>query len=172
MIGFDRIGEKHFTASALIENNSRFLLLFHKKIGLWLYPGGHIETDEEPQDAMFREVREEVGVDVELFDPESGGIIPPLVPGRVFELPVPLAILCERIAARPDSPEHWHIDLVYHCYLADKLRQDMGDREDTKWVTAEEASTLHCPKELPSLMKRAAKRSICSASTRTMDSHL
>ena len=43
-----RTGTKHFTASALIENRGRFLVQFHQKLGLWLYPGGHIEENEEP----------------------------------------------------------------------------------------------------------------------------
>ena len=40
--------EKHFTASALIIDNGKVLLLHHKKLGVWLYPGGHIEKNETP----------------------------------------------------------------------------------------------------------------------------
>lgn len=54
-----RAGVKHFTASGLIEHQGRFLVLFHHKLGMWLYPGGHIEENEEPQDALVREILED-----------------------------------------------------------------------------------------------------------------
>lgn len=34
---------KHFTASAIIIKNNKVLLIWHKKLNVWLYPGGHIE---------------------------------------------------------------------------------------------------------------------------------
>lgn len=57
--------KKHFTASALIIENKKVLLLFHKKLGVWLYPGGHIEDYENPEEALFREVKEETGLKIE-----------------------------------------------------------------------------------------------------------
>ena len=38
------------------------LLHFHKKLHLWLQPGGHIEANEAPWDAALREVWEETGL--------------------------------------------------------------------------------------------------------------
>ncbi len=54
--------KKHFTASALIIDEGKVLSVYHKKLGVWLYPGGHIEADENPEEALFREVREETGL--------------------------------------------------------------------------------------------------------------
>lgn len=54
--------DKHFTATALLRNQKgEFLLHKHRKLGCWLPPGGHLEDNEEPQDAVMREVREETG---------------------------------------------------------------------------------------------------------------
>ena len=42
--------KKHFTASALIIDKSRVLLLYHKKLNVWLHPGGHVEENENPDE--------------------------------------------------------------------------------------------------------------------------
>lgn len=58
----------HVTASALLvaEDRSRILLHRHKRLGLWLQPGGHIDPDELPWDAARREAEEETGLPVAL----------------------------------------------------------------------------------------------------------
>jgi 8-oxo-dGTP pyrophosphatase MutT (NUDIX family) len=43
----------------------KFLLVDHRKSGLWLPPGGHVEPGEHPQEAVRREVREELGVEAD-----------------------------------------------------------------------------------------------------------
>jgi ADP-ribose pyrophosphatase YjhB (NUDIX family) len=45
---------------------SRCLLLGdHRKSGLWLPPGGHVEDGEDPRQAVIREAREELGMTAE-----------------------------------------------------------------------------------------------------------
>lgn len=38
------------------------LLGDHRKSGLWLPPGGHVEDDEDPREAVVREAEEELGI--------------------------------------------------------------------------------------------------------------
>jgi len=54
----------HFTASALIVNaeKSHILLMHHKKLNLWLQPGGHWEDGETLELTARREAFEEVGI--------------------------------------------------------------------------------------------------------------
>jgi 8-oxo-dGTP pyrophosphatase MutT (NUDIX family) len=52
----------HVTASAIVVGPQGVLLHFHKKLHLWLQPGGHIEENEPPWDAAQREVLEETGL--------------------------------------------------------------------------------------------------------------
>lgn len=56
-------------AAALIDGEGRVLLQQrpHGKAlaGLWEFPGGKIEPGETPEAALIRELREELGVDVE-----------------------------------------------------------------------------------------------------------
>jgi len=46
------------------------MLHLHKRLNLWLQPGGHIDTDETPAEGALREAREETGLDVS--HPSSG----------------------------------------------------------------------------------------------------
>lgn len=47
----------------------QILLVDHKKSGLWLPPGGHVEPDEDPIETVRREAKEELGIEAEfLFD--------------------------------------------------------------------------------------------------------
>ena len=64
-----------------VDTGRRCLLLGdHRKSGLWLPPGGHVEEDEDPRQAVIREAREELGIAAE-FHPLLGG-------GRPFFLTV------------------------------------------------------------------------------------
>jgi 8-oxo-dGTP pyrophosphatase MutT (NUDIX family) len=46
---------------------NEFLLVDHKKAGLWLPPGGHIEFNEHPKDTVKREIQEELGIEAEFL---------------------------------------------------------------------------------------------------------
>ena len=146
-----RTGEKHFTASALIaDGDGRFLLHFHSKLTMWLYPGGHVEPNEEPQDAVRREVLEEANIDVDVLScGQERQVALQLEPRSVAELPVPLSLLCERIPGA-SGEHHWHMDLVYLC----QKRGAQTPAAGFEWLTVEEVSALACPRELPSLMQR------------------
>ena len=56
-----------FTSEVYIIYNNKILLRKHDKYGFWLSVGGHIELDEDPNEAAIREVKEEVGLDIELY---------------------------------------------------------------------------------------------------------
>lgn len=55
-----------FAVEVLIVHKDKILLRKHEKYGIWLGVGGHVELDEDPTQAALREVKEEVGLDIEL----------------------------------------------------------------------------------------------------------
>ena len=52
---------RHFTVAVFVVWEGKVLLHRHRKLGMWLPPGGHIEENELPDEAAVREVLEEVG---------------------------------------------------------------------------------------------------------------
>ena len=45
----------------------KVLLADHKKAGLWLPTGGHVEPDEHPRATVEREIREELGIEADFL---------------------------------------------------------------------------------------------------------
>ena len=55
---------RHFTATAFVVHEGCIALHWHAKVKAWLPPGGHIEPNEDPVQAVLREVSEETGLAV------------------------------------------------------------------------------------------------------------
>jgi len=62
---------RHFTATTFIIHKEKVLLHLHKKLGIWLPVGGHIDRDELPEEAAIREAQEETGLIVRLYNPDN-----------------------------------------------------------------------------------------------------
>lgn len=60
-------------AAAVLIEEGRVLLTQRKRgthlAGAWEFPGGKVEPDEDPRDALARELREEVGIETNVGDP-------------------------------------------------------------------------------------------------------
>lgn len=68
---------KAFSVAVLPRHENDVLLIHHKRLDLWLPPGGEIEEDETPLAAARRELMEETGLEGTPPDGE-----PLRVPGR------------------------------------------------------------------------------------------
>ena len=93
---------RHFTVAVFVVRDGKVLLHWHRKLGMWLPPGGHIERDELPDEAAVREVLEETGVEVELVGERREDVEDPV------QLHRPAGVQLEDI-----GPGHQHIDLIY-----------------------------------------------------------
>lgn len=145
-------GIRHLTASAIVfDEYGQVLLIHHNKLGKWLYPGGHVDPNEDPAQTAVREVQEETGVAVEIIAGERfthPSVVSHPVPFAVLELPVP---------HDPVVGPHHHIDMVYVCRaISGELTPRPGEVRDCRWVPVKQVGTYHVPPQLPDLMAAAA----------------
>jgi ADP-ribose pyrophosphatase YjhB (NUDIX family) len=135
---------RDFTATTFVVHENRTLLLLHRKLGIWVPPGGHIDPNELPDYAALREVREETGLDVELLD--QGRPI-----GSVRILPQPYCILLENI-----GPWHQHIDLIYFARVrGGNMSHSVREVQAPRWYTWEELSEPQIAEDIRELGRRA-----------------
>ncbi len=112
---------RHFTATAfVIDSKQRVLLLWHKRLGRWMPPGGHLNENETPEDAAKRECKEETNLDVEIIGSVTDGGEPEpdlfiLNPQEGHMLKRPIAMLLENIPESKErgEPAHQHMDFLY-----------------------------------------------------------
>jgi 8-oxo-dGTP pyrophosphatase MutT (NUDIX family) len=100
----------HVTGSGVVVGPRGVVLLEHKRLGIWLQPGGHIDAGEAPWDAALRESREETGLDVAFAGPIDEAGVPELIHVDVHEggrghTHLDLRYLIDGGAADPDPPE-------------------------------------------------------------------
>lgn len=117
---FDEHADRvHVTASAIVVGPRGILLHRHKRLGLWLQPGGHIETGETPWDAAVREVCEEAGM---LASHPSAG--PALT----------------HVDVHPGPRGHTHLDLRYLLHAGDSdPKPAPGESQDVAWFGLRDA---------------------------------
>ena len=100
---------RHFTSTGFVVHDGHVLLHWHPKVKAWLPPGGHIEENEDPVQAVLREVQEETGLEVEVVP--TGSSLELDYPAEVYP---PYTIMVEDIHD-PIQGFHRHIDMIYFC---------------------------------------------------------
>ena len=120
----------HVTGSSVILGPQGVLLHRHKRLGLWLQPGGHLEPGETPWDAARRESTEETGLHLEWPAVETSGA-PPLA----------------HLDVHDGGRGHTHLDLRY--LLTVRGRHDpappAGESQDVRWFAWSEAVAIADP---------------------------
>ena len=116
----------HVTGSALVVGPRGVLLHRHKRLGIWLQPGGHLEAGETPSDAALREAVEETGIRVRW-------------PREAHPQPStpPLA----HVDVHDGGRGHTHLDLRYVLEVVgdDKPAPAAGESQDVRWFAWPEA---------------------------------
>ena len=69
--------ERHFTSTTFVlhPKENKILLHWHNKVNTWLPPGGHVEDNETPVDAVRRETLEETGLKIHLLTMQKSLIV-------------------------------------------------------------------------------------------------
>lgn len=120
-------GPVHVTGSALVvtDDRRRVLLHKHKRLGMWLQPGGHIDPGELPWDGSLREALEETGLPV-VFPAEGPRLA--------------------HVDVHPGPRGHTHLDLRYVVEAPHVPPQPPeGESQDVQWFQWHQAIALAEP---------------------------
>ncbi len=128
-----------FTTSAFILHPTQpeLCLHYHKKLNKWLQPGGHIELDEDPIEALAHELREETGL---VLDDCEMLLQPDRPTGRGLKsLPIPFNVFTHFF-----DDTHQHIDLTYLVRAnTEELSPQEGESQQIGWFTLQAVQDLH-----------------------------
>lgn len=120
----------HLVASGFVYSRkiNKFLVVYHKDMDAFLYPGGHImEADESPMDAAKREIFEETGIKkLEEFK----------------TIPIDIDTHEINYNERLDLPSHYHYDFRYLFIVDDApdIKIDEDELSEYKWIDINELS--------------------------------
>ena len=118
----EHAGPTHVTASGIVVGRRGTVLHRHKRLGIWMQPGGHIDPGETPPAAARREATEELGLAV--AHPPTG----------------PLLI---HVDVHEAALGHTHLDLRYLLVGADEDPHPPPDESpDARWCDWDEALAM------------------------------
>ena len=116
----------------------RLLVHMHKKFGVLLQPGGHVELPENPWQAIAHELLEETGYEMDqlgLFQPEILKVQRMTYPTTILH---PIPFYMNSYDAGENN--HRHTDHAYVFLTAEEPRRQPGEGESTdlRWLTLDE----------------------------------
>lgn len=130
----------HLTASAFLLNpdKSQALLMHHKKLSLWIQPGGHADGEQQLLQVAIKEAKEESGLTQ----------IIPLSP-HIFDLDIHL------VPAHAKDPEHLHYDVRFLLQSLD-TQVPAGNPESfaVQWFDIQNYQAHHLEPSVNRLFKR------------------
>jgi 8-oxo-dGTP pyrophosphatase MutT (NUDIX family) len=115
----------HLTASGFIVGARGTVLHRHRKLGIWVQPGGHVDDGERAEEAALREAREETGLLV--AHPPEG----------------PLLL---HVDVHDGPHGHVHLDLRFVLLApSDDPHPGAGESQEVRWLTFPEAREIADP---------------------------
>lgn len=120
---------KTITASVYVIYNNKVLLHRHKKYNTLFPVGGKMSEEEVLHETAIREVYEESGLEVELYNRDSE-----LDLGRVIQLHSSMHTLLENVGHEVEN-----IDFIYFARaFSNEVRPQKGESKEVYWFTKEE----------------------------------
>ncbi len=128
----EEANDHHLTASAFVISPRGVILHRHRRLGIWVQPGGHVDRGEDVEQAALRETLEETGLAVRHLDPVE-----------LFHVDV-----------HPGPRGHTHYDLRYVLVAPpDDPAPAEGESPDVFWFDFADALKRCEPALVPALEK-------------------
>ncbi|MBW4597455.1 MAG: NUDIX domain-containing protein [Brasilonema angustatum HA4187-MV1] len=142
--------EGHITASSIIVDADKVLMIHHKTLNKWLCPGGHFDIEDEYLWVTAkREAEEETGIAGEKLR---------LHQWHIDNDMSPLDIDSHAIPANPKKNQgmHYHFDFkyVFSVVNKEKLYLALNEVIDFKWMKIEEINETYSLDYLKSKIKK------------------
>lgn len=131
------------TVGACIVSNGKILLMLHTKLGKWLFPGGHIDSDETPDRAILREVKEETGLNFKFL--QFSDIAQS--PEEIEKLAIPFHANLHNVG------DHDHYCSFYLGTVENEEFIKNKESKELKWFTAKQIENLE---NVPTSIKKMA----------------
>ena len=134
----------NLTVQAYIIKDNKVLLVHHKKHRLWLPPGGHIEENETTDDALKREVKEEINIDIEFLNKSDI----PVVGSTIKNLATPFYVNLH------DVGDHLHCGIYYLCRpKTNNIKLKTDEVDDFKWFSKDDLK--QAPEDVRAIAEKA-----------------
>lgn len=150
---------RHLTASMVVFDGPKVLLVHHNATGKWCFPGGHVDAGETPAEAAVREVREETGLVATVHSPRWSFLE---IPGQVWhpspwmtaEIPAPAKPVRP---GKPAEPAHTHVDLLFIGTADSSLPVSVpaDEASGAGWVALAELKGMDVREEVPVVAQEA-----------------
>jgi len=141
---------KDFTSTGFVVKGEKTLLLMHKKLGIWLPPGGHVEEHETPEEALHREIKEEAGLEVEILSKPAFE----LASETVSALVMPHHMQMELIKHSREQAHH-HVDFIFFCRAKGEPNLNPEEHHEMKWFSSKDLDSEEIEEDVRVLGKRA-----------------
>ncbi len=131
-----------FVAVAFVIHQDQVLLIHHIKSDMWLPLGGHIEKDEDPIQALYREIEEESGLaqpDLTILSTK-----PNIDSTRTKALYQPNYLDIHKI-----SQNHKHVGLIYFLTSSTpKITLNQAEHHQIGWFNQKQLKNLPLTPEI------------------------
>ena len=121
--------KRSITSSVYVVHNNKVLLHKHKKYNTLFPLGGKMNEEEVPHETAIREVFEESGLEVELYNRDNQ-----LDLGKVIQLHSSIHTLLENVGHEVEN-----IDFIYFAKaLTNEVNPQKGESKELYWFAKEE----------------------------------
>lgn len=117
-----------FVVTIFIVYRNKVLLVHHPRYDKWIPVGGHVELDEDPEEALLREIKEETSLEVEILadKPDIGQNDTKFVYSPRY------------IDVHEANLPHKHIALVYFARAKDDKFTLSSEHTEINWLSSDD----------------------------------